>query len=362
MSLNQAQKNPTLQNFIKAMGSVFTGVSKPLYYIFLALLVVTSFFVIAMLVLSILVLFASVIIGLAFFIALAVTIPSGFVLEKVGTIGWGILLSGIFSLLAYLLNRLKKHTIVWSARAAQGIRLKAGLGQGPKGGRLETGGFRRIFYLPLIAILIGAILFGISGLPTRLFLIYAGGKPSNVGLVTETYLPDLVDEISIKGEHSSVKLDLSNTDKIEVSLETTDWLDYDLDLSEGIISYTERSNGRLPLFELVKLHGSAAGITISLPKDYIPLLVDIESVGGGLDIAGMPLNINAITKTGSISLNTRGSLGEYTIQASTDKGTISVAEDLRPDNRQGGDNILYYKAPGDKMIRLVSVKGDITID
>src|SRR5690606_34528353 len=124
-------------------------------------------------------------------------------------------------------------------------------------------------------------------------------------IVERTLEGDLaeINEISIATAHSMIKLTTNATDRIVINYEQPDWLDYEMGTRGNKLFFYEKSNGRLPLFKLSSLHESRTELTVSIPKDYTPEFVELESRGGFIFIDEPVQNIRAKTYTGEIYLD-----------------------------------------------------------
>jgi hypothetical protein len=185
--------------------------------------------------------------------------------------------------------------------------------------QLEHEEARPVLAFGIIALL-GVAMFSVSGLPYDFFVIFNSIKPDNVRLVTRDFDTQGISRISVVSAHSCIEIGYqeTGTDKISVSYEQPDWLNYELSAGGSMISFYEHSNGRLPFFNIETMHESRTYIKVLIPKGFSPDIIQLESRGGFINIKGLAGNIKVKTYTGKIGLYAPGS--EINLEAVTETG------------------------------------------
>lgn len=359
VSIIKAQQSPGLKNYGHALGNLFNVVTTPFSILFLSVFIVLSYGLVAILFAGAFVTLLGAVVIAAVLAYEAFTIPSRFFIEIIGTLGLGFFGAGIFCLIALAQYKLGRFFIRISTRLIRFMVNKPG---GPlpimnKNGTKGRGNFRRLIFAGLIFSFAGLVIFSISGIPVRYFTIFNSMKPENITLRVEQFDTENIKKISISAAHSHIKLENNEFDKIIFSYEQPDWLDYEMGVGASMLSFYEKSNGRLPLFELAALHESLTQLTISIPEGYCPDLFTIENRGGLVIIERFNKNIEVKTNTGSILLEGNDNVN---IMAITGNGKIEL--DGVSVGRQTSRGIEFYKnKEAGKTISLESASGNIAI-
>lgn len=362
-SIMKAQHNPGLRNFIRALKNAFGIVSTPMSVFSLSIVELFSYCMVAMLFGGA---FAAVLGGAAcviVFLYEAVRMPLGFGLEIAGTIGFSLFSAGVCAILAVYLYRWGMLFIKFSTNLVRLIMVKSGRKIPEMRNEKPDGKPKRGKTVPvlLVTIAAGILLFGISGLPQRIFTITNSMKPEGmVKNITLEYDPGLVNRISAVTTNSVIKISRGSGDKIILSYEEADWLDYDIKNNGGTLDFTEKSNGRLPLFSLLSLHEGCTELAISLPESFMPDAINLESTGGHIFIYDSKYSLDAKTTNGSINLvGTVGGDG-CNINASTKTGRIFI--DSVQTFEKAGEGTEYHKDMESKFnINVSSINGNINI-
>ena len=364
-SIARAKRNPGLKNFAKAMSYAFKGIKTPAaftgvsLFVFIAYLLVITFAAGAF----------SLLIGAAgaFSIAVceALAIPSGFVLEKIGTIGIGLLAAGICLFVSYSFYKLCRLLIVLSASFIHRLQKKSAIKLSGNSDTETSPGLKRRSGKPVLVISIitlsGLVLFMVSGLPVRYFTLFNSMKPQNVSVRTMEYEASKIKNISIATAQSHINLTRGASDKIAVSYEQPDWLDYDSSATSDTLNFTEKSNGRLSLFKIISLHESVTEVNITIPADYNPKSVKLESTGGFISIKCLVPDLKAVTYTGNLAFTSPEKKQEgFSLKAST--GTGSIVVNNKPVKQKPDGTSIYTSNTGNNSsIVLESSRGSINI-
>lgn len=362
-SIIRAQRSPGLRNFTSVLRNAFMGVTTPFAILMLSIFVFVSFSMVAVLFAGAFAVFVGAVVIVLGFIYQAFMIPLRFPLEIAGTLGMGFLGAGVCLLLAYGLYKLGRLFIKLSTRSIRWMLKKPGKPMPEMDSPQPTGKSRskRVVTACIVLSVAGLALFSVSGLPLKFFTIFNSMKPENITLKTSEYDPDKISKISLITAHSHIKLARNSSDKIIISYEQPDWLDYEIGSSGSMLSFYEKSNGRLPLFNLVTLHESRTELTVSIPKDYSPEILTVESRGGYVFITGLVENIEVKTYTGNINFDSRDTPGELNIKASTENGSIEV-EGSRAGQKTSKGTEYYRNAQSEKTAELSTSRGNINID
>lgn len=362
-NIARAKQNPGLKNFAKAMSYAFEGIKTPMAFIGVSLFVFISY----LLVLTFAIGAFAILIGAAGSVSIAIyealAIPSGYIFERIGTIGIGLLAAGICLFASYGFFKFCRLLIIFSANVIHRLQKKTAL-QLPEEATAGTHNKERFRNpVPVLAIitLAGLVLFLVSGLPARYFMIFNSMKPQNITVRTMEYDAGQVNSISVVTAHSHINLKRGNSGKITVSYEQPDWLDYESSVSEGTLAFKEKSNGRLSLFNLISLHESVTEVNITVPENFSPKSINLQSTGGYITTEGFTSGLQVNTYTGNIIFTGAGNgQGKYGLRASTGTGTITV------NNKQAGQkssqNTLYSNnINGNSNIVLLTSRGSIFI-
>jgi uncharacterized membrane protein len=363
-SIVKAQNRPDLKNFTRVLGNAFRSVSAPVSVFLLAIITLISSGMVALMFAGAFVSFVgavAVALGMAY---QALTIPGRFPLEIAGTIGAALFGASICMLLAVGLYKLGRLFIRISTQQI-GLILKvsgkpvSGMEKTAAGGSLRT---KRFVYACLLASAAGLLLFAVSGLPWRYLTIFNSMKPENVAMrIVSESDPGKVSKISIVTANSCIKVIRGTSDKITISYEQPDWMDYETGSSGSMLSFYEKSNGRLPLYGLSKLHESRTEVVVSIPEGYSPDVITLDSTGGYILIDGIEENVKARTYNGGISLTSSGTNDSRNIKASTINGRI-LAGGVRTGQRTDRGIEFYQNTKSNKTIELTSSNGNISID
>lgn len=363
ISITKAQHSPGLRNFFSALKSTFKIVSTPFTMLLLSIFIVASFGVVAMFfVASGLCAIAGTAVG-AVIIFQAFKIQSKFVLEIIGTLGMGLFGSSICVLLSVCFFQLARFLIKGSAYVIHNIlkKPKKPLFQVKEEDTARRTKLIRGMQIILAAMVIGLLVFFASGLPWRYYMIFDSVRPQNVvkKIVGEYDAAD-INKISIVTAHSRIKILQGDSNKIILSYEKPDWLDYEVANNGSMLSFYEKSNGRLPLFDLVSLHESPTELEISIPMGLDAEIISVESKGGHIVISNVIENISAKTLNGNITLETKGLTESFNLKANTINGKLMVDGNLVGQKVNKGTE--YYKnIQAEKTIELVSSNGNVNV-
>ncbi len=296
----RAKKNPDIRNFSRVIGDAFKGVTAPISIFSLSITVLLSFCMLALI-------FGGAVvsgIGAAAVILLCIyqafTIPFKFLLEIAGTIGFGLLGSGILALTALYFWQGGRLFIRLSTKQI-GLMLKLSGKTVSEPVKKEGKGLWPITRIILLATAAGFIIFSVSGIPWRYFTIFNSMKPEGrINRAVEEFKASDIRKINVLTAHSSIRIEEGSSDKIVISYEEPDWLDYELSSNGGELNFREVSSGRLPFFSLVSLHESKTELSITLPRGYKADSIMLRSVGGNIYIQGKIENLEVKTTTGKV--------------------------------------------------------------
>lgn len=359
ISIAHTQRSPGLKNFTGILKYAYRGVTTPIALFFVSLFVLVSYLLVVAFFASALALVigAAGALSVAFYEASA--IPPGHAAEILGAAGIGLLSAGMCLLVSFWLYKLGRLFIVAASGVIRRIQKK---NAAPRAENGEKTGPRRMGatwpgWVFLGIFLLGLALFSVSGLPVTYFTIFNSMKPENVSVRTMEYDPARIDRISVVTAHSRIVFKTGDPGRITVSYEQPDWLSYTCAENGSTLSFREESNGRLPLFKLVKLHESRTELVVSVPEGYSPKLVTLESTGGFITVSDTGCSVYAKTYTGNIALDTEGK--NVAVRAFTERG--SILKDGRPAGT-GTDGAAEYRDSGAGAgIELYSSMGNIAI-
>lgn len=360
----KAQHSPNMKNFSNVLKNAFHGITTPMAIFILSLFIAVSFSVVVILYAGALVTFIGAVIMAMGLIYEAFKIPFKFHIEAAGTFGLALLTAGVLMAAAFGLFKLGRLMVRVSTGQIRWIRKKSGkpMPQMSMQERYKVSNSKKVVLACTIMCVVGLVLFSVSGLPVKYFAIFNSIKPDNINIKTEEYDPSGINKISLATEHSCIRLTENSGDKIVISYEQPDWLDYEMDLSGSMLSFYEKSNGRLPLFKLSSLHESRTELVVSLPAKYSPQVITISTTGGFVYIEGLAENINVKTYTGSIFLDSRSKADKINIAGQTaNNGIIQV--DGKKAGRLTNNGVEYFRnIQAEKTIELHSSRGSIYIE
>lgn len=296
----RAKKNPDIRNFSRVIRDAFKRASAPISVFFLSITVLLSFCMLALIFGGAVVLGIGSAAVILLCIYQAFTIPFKFILEIAGTIGFGLLGSGILALIALYFWQGGRLFIRLSTKQI-GLILKQPRKAVSEPVKKEGKRLWPFIRIILVAAASGFIIFAVSGIPWRFFIIFNSMKPEGrINRVVEEYKAQDIRKINALTAHSSIRIEEGSSDKIVISYEEPDWLDHELISSGGELNFHEVSSGRLPFFSLVSLHESMTELSITLPKGYKADSITLQSVGGNIYVSGEIENLKTKTLTGKV--------------------------------------------------------------
>jgi uncharacterized membrane protein len=371
-SIRRIHDEPRLKNYSKLVGYARIGITRPLSVSMFSLLIFTTYSIAAILFLGAVISAAAACIILPALVYEALRIPSAYLGEIIGTIGFGIFAAGIFILISYGFYVLCRPLIRLSANLIYRMMKKGSKRSNMADYKKEASDTegrpkpaRRPLKAGLAIIAAGLAITLVSGLPVKLFLIFNSMKPAGITTHRQEFSIGEVQRLSITTTHSIIRLTEGSSDKIMVEYEQSDWLDFDMTCQDGVLVFTEKSNGRLPLFPLVSMHENRAGLTVELPVGYRPDGVSLESRGGFIYIDGAGFPVDAKTYTGLISLTVSQEAGDDSalpsVRAETSSGVIFLHGETAGHKSQNG-TIYGPLSESSAEIRLESERGSIFIE
>lgn len=326
----EAQKKPGFMTFNKAMRNIFYGVTSPIGIVMrvLFLLVAYSLFI-ALVSGALLSALASLVFpGILFYEVF--NIPASYRAEFTGSLGMALFSFGFCFILALGLWKLSRGLIKRAARTL-GQMLPKKKTQEPteeaSAHRVKKQGFRRLIPGISLAIMVGGLFISLaSGLPVKLFTIFNSMKPQETHLSTYEYAVGDIDRISIDTAHSCIRIirEDRGDGKVVLAYEQPDWLHHQANLKDGLLAFTEKSNGRLPLFDLVSLHETRNEVRLYLPEGFEPERIQLQSKGGFVFIDDVIENIDVKTFSGSIQLTVSDNQTPFKLKAWTKTGKIET--------------------------------------
>jgi Predicted membrane protein len=362
-SIRRAQDNPGLKNYSKVLKYAFSGITAPFSILLFTIFILITYGTALLLFCGAIVSAAAALVSLVGLFYEAYKIPFRFFPEILGTAGFGVFSSGIFLLTAYGLFLLCRLFIRLSSGLV-GRMMNRSLKPIPETGeKRQTKGrsYRKLVRLCVTVTVVGMSISATSTLPVKMFNIFNSAKPASIKFNTWEFDKNDLKNIMISTQHSHIRLVKGSSDKITIKYEQPDWLEGSAECIQGKLTFTEKSNGRLPLFQLVALHESRTDVLIELPADVSISTLELESIGGFIYIEDFDHDIQVKTYSGSIFIGTNGQNVPSGIEASTTTGIIGFGD--KPDvNEPTG--LTYYKKPADngRIIIAGTTRGSIFID
>lgn len=362
ISIARARRSPDLKNFNSVFGNAFRLATKPIVVFWLSIAAFVCYCMVAVLFGGA---FASALSAVLIFLGMlyeAFKTPVHFFASAAGAVGAGLFAGGICFLIAYYLFKLGKLFIKLSAKLVS-VMVKPTKRLDPFDGIQDDDGTREKKWPALaaaITVIIGLVLFGVSGLPAAYFSIFNSVQPDKTESVSASYTVQDVERIKIKTANSIVRVMKGDFKEIVVSSNQPEWMKHEIDLKNGLLSFNEESSGLLPLFSLVQMHEGMAGVTIMLPAGYDPKTLEIESMGGHVDVADVDCAITIKTGNGNIRFSGLKSY-DIALSARTRNGSIKVGNTPAGEKTKNGTEYSSVRQAGNKA-DLQTWGGNITIE
>lgn len=363
-SIRKAQNSPGLKNYTKAMKYALSNITKPFSVLLFSIFIFVTYSTALLLFLCAIISATAACILLSGSIYESLKIPSGYIAEIVGTIGSGLFLASLCLLLAFGLYKLCRLIITISSGLTRRMLNKSHkplpeISKIPAYSGKSSKLFLKICVIAATAAFIIALA---SGLPMKLFMIFNSMEPSSVTTQSWEYDNSAVEKINITTAHSHIRLEKSNTDKIRISYTQPDWMESEVSCIDGQLAFLEKSNGRLPLFSLVSMHENRTKVTISLPENFSPDTIKLESRGGFVHIGTTNFNNRTKTYTGNIYLEPDSAANPASIKASTSTGIIYVRGENIGNNKNSKGQKFEAVAQSGSIIELETSRGSIFIN
>jgi len=361
-SILRTQKNPGLRNYASVLRNAFNIVTTPLAFLLLAVFVIASFSIVVSFFTISLCTFTGALIFAFSIINQAFTVSHQDIMGIAGALGLGVLGAGFLLFLSYVFFKLGRLLIRASAWLVRKMMRKPSSFVPETESEQGIVNRRRSHALPIFSVIMltGLIMFSVSGLLLKYWMIFNSMKPLGVEVYTMEFDPAQVDKISAVTTHTNIKLVRGLGEKISMSYEQADWLEHEVELNGREIRFNEKTNGRLPLFQLAQIHENSTELTITIPENFNLQSINVESYGGFIYIEDLVENIEANTMSGKIYLDNENVKEDYSLRAFTGAGTIDVNG-----NREGQktDRGLEFNqnTGAEKIIELTSARGGISI-
>lgn len=361
-SIRKAQNNPGLRNYSRVLKYALSGITTPLAILLFSVFIFITYGIALVLFCGAFATATAALVFLAGLIFEAIKIPAKFVPEIMGTAGFGVFLAGICLLTSYGLFLLCRLFIMLSSGLVGRMMNKS---LKPLHGNGETyrnkgKSHRKLVKVCIIAAAVGLVISIASGLPVKLFNIFNSARPASITVKSWEFNKSDVKNINISTEHSHIRLVKSKSERIVIRYEQSDWLEGEAVCKDGKLSFYEKSNGRLPLFQFVSMHENRAEVVVELPDGTSHGALWLESRGGFVHVEDLDFNTHVKTYTGNIFLYTGQASKLPGITAGTVTGYILV------DGRKAGTKTFgitsFKKAPEtDTGIEMESTGGSIFI-
>lgn len=372
-SIRNMRNRPGLKNYSRVVKYARIGIKRPITIFLFSLLIFVTYSIAVCLFIVTVASAASACAILPMFIAETVKIPSHYIGDAMGTISMGVFFTGLMALVAWIFFKLSGLLFRLSAglisRMLNKNKMPASNGARNAltiddiGGEKENRGRFSALALKICLSIIAAgfVIALATGLPTKMFMIFNSMKPGNISMKEWEYSTDSVDKISIKTAHSVIRIIEGNSEKIKIQYEQSDWLEPEISSIDGQLTFTEKSNGRMPLFSLVSMHENRAEVTLSLPEGYKADDVELESRGGFVYITGIKAPVHVKTYTGSIYVEQEDDAKLAALKASTLTGVIKVnGKDAA--TKSGGKTTYQSDSQNGPLMQFESYRGNIYIE
>ena len=359
-SIRKAQSNPGLRNYSTVLKYARSGITKPFSALLFSLFIFVTYTTAVLLFCSAIVSVAAACVLLPGFVYEALRIPSKYMGEIIGTMAGGVFFTALFLLLAYGLFKLCRLLIQVSSGLV-GQMLNKSRKSMTVGGE-STEEKRKSSALPvnilITAAAVGLVISLATGLPEKMFMIFNSAVPSSIQTLEWEYDRAEVGKISITTAHSHIRIEKGHSDKVKITYEQPDWMEPEITFSNGQLTFSEKSNGRMPAFELVSMHENGTEVTVMLPEGFAPETFKLESKGGFVHIDSTDFNIKVKTYTGNIYLTPGTSDKPADIKAGTSAGIIQ-AGGINAGTKTANGLEYHVAAQNGSSIKLETSRGSI---
>ena len=364
-SIKKAQSSPGFKNYSNVVKYARFNITRPISVFLFSIIIFCTYSIAISLFLVTTAAAAGAILTLAVCSYEALKMPLTYITGMISTIGIGIFLSGLLVLIAYLFFVLCRLFIRMSTGLIARMLRRPGrsVPEFNEDSYERKADKRRALKAGLFIIAAGLVISLSTGLPIKLFMIFNSMKPANITMHNWSYNAADIRDISITTAHSHIRLEEGKSDKIEVSYEQSEWTDPEISEADGKLTFSEKSNGRIPFFPLVTMHENNADLTIKLPAGYNADNLKLESRGGFIYIESAKYPAEARTYTGSIFLQPGAADPSPAVKAATSSGTIQVSG--KDAGKRTANETVYENIPAadnGSIMELETERGSIFID
>ncbi len=364
-SIKRAQSSPGLKNYASVVKYARFSITRPISIFLFSIIIFCTYSIAISLFLVAIAATVGACLALAVCTYEALKMPFTYITGMISTIGIGIFLSGLLVLIAYLFFVLCRLFIRMSTGLIARMLRKPGssVPDFSEDSYERKANKLRALKAGLLIITAGLIISLSTGLPEKFFMIFNSAKPTSITLREWSYNAGDIREISLTTAHSHIRLEEGKSDKIEISYEQSDWMDPEISDRDGKLTFSEKSNGRIPFFPLVTMHENNADLTIKLPAGYKADDIRLESRGGFIYIESAEYAAEVKTYTGSIYLQPDAGEPKPAVKASTSTGFIK--DGGKTVGKKTTNETVYETAPaaaGGNNMELETDRGSIFID
>lgn len=364
-SIKRAQSSPGLKNYSNVVKYARFSITRPISIFLFSIIIFCTYSIAICLFLITIAAAVGACLALAVCTYEAFRMPFTYITGMISTIGIGIFLSGLLVLIAYLFFVLCRLFIRMSTGLIARMLRKPGSSV-PEFGEdsyERKANKRRALKAGLFIIAAGLIISLSTGLPVKLFMIFNSAKPASITMREWSYNAGDIREIALTTAHSRIRLEEGKSDRIEINYEQSDWMEPEISDKDGKLTFSEKSNGRLPFFPLVTIHENNADLTIKLPAGYKADDIRLESRGGFIFIESAKYAAEAKTYTGSIYLQPGAAETKPAVKAVTSTGFIQ--DGGKTVGKKTANETVYETAPaaaGGNTMELETDRGSVFID
>ncbi len=164
--------------------------------------------------------------------------------------------------------------------------------------------WRVAFALLLVIATAGFTTATVFGLPQAYVRLWNSQTPAGIEPVFQGVSDQAVRQLTIVTLNSNIVVQPSSSRYITYSYEQPPYFQIERTITDGSVVLTEKSNGRLPLIDVLAAHEGMTTLTVQVPVDP-NLELTIRTAGGRVDIQVPSRTLKVRTGSGSLNLHGR---------------------------------------------------------
>lgn len=161
--------------------------------------------------------------------------------------------------------------------------------------------WRTTFVLLLVVSTAGFTAAAVFGLPQAYFRLWNSQTPAGIEPVSQSVSDQLVRQLTIITLNSNVVVQPSSSRYITYRYEQPPYFQIERTITDGSVTLTEKSNGRLPLIDVLAAHEGMTTLAVQVPVDP-GLELTIRTAGGSVAVHVPSRTLKVRTGSGDLSL------------------------------------------------------------